>query len=154
MITIEKLMNDTDIALCRHFTKTVNGVKMEPQVYDHTEEIFLDGEEGVSVWCDIPRGALNFFFGATSVIIIADKNMVCVNVFFGDKCIDPGTAEALGSAMGNFGNWSIENIDDFLSLGTSFSTSADVKEELSCRFAELLEDEFVEDFKELLACFR
>ena len=72
MITIEKLMNDTNTALCRHFTKTVNGVKMEPQVYDHTEEIFLDGEEGVSVWCDIPRGAFNFFSGTVSVIIIAD----------------------------------------------------------------------------------
>ena len=154
MITIEKLMNDTNTALCRHFTKTVNGVKMEPQVYDHTEEIFLDGEEGVSVWCDIPRGAFNFFSGTVSVIIIADEDMVCANVFFGAKCIDPDTAEALGSAMGDFGNWSIEDIDDFLSFGTSFSSSLNLEEELSCRFAELLEDEFAEDFKELLACFQ
>ena len=153
MITIEKLMNDTDIALCQHFTKTVNGVKMEPQVYDHTEEIFLDGEEGVSVWCDIPRGALSFFSETVNAIINADEDIVCANVFFGDKCIDPDTAEALGSAMGDFGNWSIEDIDDFLSLGTFFSSSLNLAEELSCRFAELLEDEFVEDFKELLACF-
>ena len=47
MITIEKLMEDTNTALCKLFTKVVNGVKIEPEVYDHTDEIFLDGEEGL-----------------------------------------------------------------------------------------------------------
>ena len=58
MITIEKLMEDTNTALCKLFTKVVNGVKIEPEVFDHTEEIFEDDFEGVAVWCDVNRFSL------------------------------------------------------------------------------------------------
>ena len=95
MITIEKLMEDTNTVLCNLFTKIVNGVKIEPEVYDHTDEIFMDGEEGVAVWCEIPKRTLKFFKGAVSSIINADADLVCVSVFFGDECIDKESAENL-----------------------------------------------------------
>ena len=153
MITIEKLMEDTNTALCKLFTKVVNGVKIEPGVYDQTDEIFLNGEEGVSVWCVIPVNTLKFFKGTTNVIINADDNIVCANVFFGDKCIDTETAERLCDGL-DLGSWEIEDLDDYLMLATDFPITANLEEELSKRFGEFLEDGFAEEIQEILSCFR
>ena len=153
MITIEKLMEDTNTALCKLFTKVVNGVKIEPEVYDHTDEIFLDGEEGVSVWCDIAVNTLKFFKGTTNVIINADDNLVYASVFFGDKCIDTETAEDLCDGI-DLGSWEIEDLDDYLMISTDFPVTANLEEELSKRFGEFLDDGFAEEIKEILSCFR
>ena len=152
MITIEKLMEDTSTALCNHFTKIVNGIKIKPEVYDHTDEIFMDGEEGVSVWCDIPVNTLKFFKGTTNVIINADDSLVCASVFFGDKCVDAEGAEELCDGL-NLGSWEIEDLDDYLMISTDFPITANLEEELSKRFGEFLEDGFAEEIKELLSCF-
>ena len=153
MITIEKLMEDTNTALCNLFTKIVNGVKIEPEVYDHTDAIFMDGEEGVAVWCDIPKNTLNFFKGTTNVIINADDSLVCASVFFGDKCVDIESAEELCDGL-NLGTWEIEDLDDYLMLTTDFPITANLEEELSKRFGEFLEDGFTEEIQEILSCFR
>ena len=153
MITIEKLMEDTNTALCKLFTKVVNGVKIEPEVYDHTDEIFMDDEEGVAVWCDIPKNTLKFFKGTTNVIINADDSLVCASVFFGDKCIDTETAEDLCDGI-DLGSWEIEDLDDYLMISTDFSVTANLEEELSKRFGEFLEDGFAEEIQEILSCFR
>ena len=153
MITIELLMQDTNTALCNHFTVLKNGVRIEPEVYDHTDEMFYDGEEGVSVFCDIPKGALNFFDGSTSAIINVADEIVCVNVFFGDKCIDKESAENLCGSI-DLGSWEIEELDDYLMLSTAFPASLNLEEELSKRFGEFLENGFAEEIKELLACFK
>ena len=152
MITIEKLLEDSYAALCRYFTKIVNGVKIEPEVYDHTDEIFMDGEEGVAVWCEIPRNTLKFFKGTTSVIINADDTLVCATVFFGDKCIDTETAEDLCDGI-DLGSWEIEDLDDYLMISTDFPVTANLEEKLSKRFGEFLEDAFAGEIKELLSCF-
>ena len=153
MMTIEKLMEDANTALCNHFTKIVNGVKIKPEVYDNTDEIFMDGEEGVSVWCEIPVNTLKFFKGTTSVIINADDTLVCATVLFGDKCIDTETAEDLCDGI-DLGSWEIEDLDDYLMIATCFSATENLEEELSKRFGEFLDDGFAEEIKELLACFR
>ena len=153
MITIEKLMEDTNTVLCNLFTKIVNGVKIEPEVYDHTDEIFMDDEEGVAVWCDIPKNTLKFFRGTTSVIINADDGLVCASVFLGDKCIDKESAENLCDGL-DLGSWEVEDLDDDLMLVTDFPASANLKEELSKRFGEFLEDGFATEIKELLSCFK
>ena len=153
MITIEKLMEDTNTALCRLFTKVVNGVKIEPEVYDHTDEIFLDGEDGVAIWCDIPKNTLKFFKGVVSSIINADDGLVCASVFFGEECIDKESAESLCDGI-DLGSWEISSVDDSLMLSTDFLVTADLKEELSKRFGEFLEDGFAEEIQEILSCFR
>jgi hypothetical protein len=152
MITIKKLMEDTNSVLCNLFTKVVNGVKIEPEVYDHTDEIFLDGEEGVSVWCDIPKNTLKFFKGTTNVIINADDSIVCANVFFGDKCIDTESAENLCDGL-DLGSWEVEDLDDYLMISTDFSANANLQEKLTERFEVLLDEKFSEEIKKLLACF-
>jgi hypothetical protein len=153
MITIKKLMEDTNSALCNLFTKVVNGVKIEPEVYDHTDEIFLDGEDGVSVWCDIPKNTLKFFKGTTNVIINADDSIVCANVFFGDKCIDTESAENLCDGL-DLGSWEVEDLDDYLMLATDFPVTANLEEELSKRFGEFLDEGFAGEIKELISCFK
>ena len=153
MITIEKLMEDTNTVLCNLFTKTVNGVKIEPEVYDHTDEIFMDGEEGVAVWCDIPKNTFKFFKGTTNVIINADDGLVCASIFWGDKCIDPERAESLCGGI-DLMSWEISDVDDSLMLSSDFRVTADLKEELSKRFGEFLDDGFAEEIQELLSCFR
>ena len=153
MITIEKLMEDTSVALCNHFTKIVNGVKITPEVYDHTKELFMDGEEGIAVWCEIPKGALGFFRGTTNIIINADDIRVRASVFFGDKCIDKKTAEHLCGVI-DLGNWEIEDLDDYLMISTDFPIAANLEEELSKIFAEFLDDGFAEEIQEILSCFR
>lgn len=153
MITIEKLMNDANTALCKHFTKIVNGVRIEPDVYDHTDEIYFDGEEGVSVWCEIPKGTLSFFNGAANSIINADEDMVLVSVFLGDKCIDAQTAEELSCRV-DLGRWDVADIDDYLMICTNFSECVDLESELTERFADLLDEGFVDEIKELAACFK
>jgi hypothetical protein len=152
MITIEKLMEDTNSALCNLFTKVVNGVKIEPEVYDHTDEIFLDGEDGVSVWCDIPKNTLKFFKGTTNVIINADDSLVCVNIFFGDKCIDKECAEIICDGV-DLGIWEVEDLDDYLMISTDFPANANLQEKLTERFELLLDEKFSEEIKKLLACF-
>ena len=153
MITIENLMEDTNTALCKHFTKIVNGVKIEPEVYDYTDEIFMEGENGVSVWCEIPKNTLQFFKGITNVIINVDDDIVCVSVFFGDKCVDAESAEELCDGL-DLGSWEIEDLDDYLMLATDFPVTANLEEELSKRFGEFLDDSFAEEIKEILSCFR
>ena len=153
MMTIEKLMEDTNTALCNHFTKIVNGVKIKPEVYDNTDEIFMDGEEAVSVWCELPGGALKYFNGTVSVIVNADDDIACASVFFGDKCVDPEAAEELASEA-YLGSWTVEDIDDYLMIATDFSPTADVEQELTERFAELLSEDFISEIKELLACYK
>ncbi len=152
MITIKKLMEDTNSVLCNLFTKVVNGVKIEPEVYDHTDEIFLDGEDGVSVWCDIPKNTLKFFKGTTNIIINADDSIVCANVFFGDKCIDTESAENLCDGL-DLGSWEVEDIDDYLMISTDFPANANLQEKLTERFELLLDEKFSEEIKKLLACF-
>ena len=154
MMTVEKLMEDTSTALCKHFTKIVNGVKIEPEVCDYTDEIFMEGEEGVSVWCDIPKNSLKFFKGTTNAIINADDSIVCVNVFFGDECIDMETAESLCDSP-DLGSWEIEELDDYyLMISTDFPVTANLAEELSRRFGELHDDSFAGEIKELISCFK
>ena len=152
MLTIEKLIEDTNTALCKHFTVVINGAEIKPEVYDHTDEIFFDGEEGVSVWCEIPKSALKFFRGTVNVIINADDSIVCANVFFGDKCIDIESAENLCDGI-YLGSWEIEEIDDYLMLGTNFPPTANLEDELSKRFGEFLDNSFATEIKELLAYF-
>ena len=153
MITIEKLMEDTNTVLCNLFAKIVNGVKIEPEVYDHTDKIFMDGEEGVAVWCEIPKRTLKFFKGAVSSIINADADLVCVSVFFGDECIDKESAENLCDGI-DLGSWTIEDLDDYLMISTDFPAAANFEEELSKRFGEFLDDSFATEIKELLSCFK
>lgn len=153
MITIEKLMEDADFALCGHFTVIKNGVKIKPEVYDHTDEIFMVGEEGISVWCDIPSGALAFFKGAISAIINVDEDIVCTNVFFGDTCVAKERAEGLCDGM-DLGSWEVEEVDDYLMLTTHFPATANLGKELAKRFGELLDERFAQEIKELLACFK
>lgn len=153
MITIEKLMETADSALCKLFTVVNNGVKREPAIYDHTDEIFMDGEKGVSVWCDIPSGALTFFKGAISAIINVDEDIVCTNVFFGDRCVAKERAEDLCDGI-DLGSWKVEEIEDYLMLATHFPAIANLEEELARRFGEFLDERFAEEMKELLACFK
>ena len=152
MITIEKLMKDTRTALRKHLTVINNGIKIEPDVYDHTDELAMDGEDVVSVWCDIPKGALEYFDGTTSAIIVAGEDLVCVNVFFGDKCTDTEYAETFCDSI-DLGNWEIEDLDDYLMIGTSFPMTENLTEALSERFGELLDDAFVEEIEDLLSFF-
>lgn len=153
MITIEKLMEVAESALRRHFTHIVNGVKLRPEVYDHTDEIFLDGEEGVSVWCDIPKGSLSFFRGTVSMIINADEDLVLTSVFFGEACLDKERAEDLCDGL-DLGSWEIEQLDDYLMLVSDFPASLDLEEELTRRFGEFLDEGFAGEIKELLTCFK
>ena len=153
MITIEKLMETADSALCKLFTVVNNGVKREPEIYDNTDEIFMDGEEGVSVWCDIPSGALTFFKGTISAIINVDEDIVCTNVFFGDRCLAKERAEDLCDGT-DLGSWEVEEIEDYLMLATHFPATANLAEELARRFGEFLDERFAEEMKELLACFK
>jgi hypothetical protein len=153
MITIEKLMEDADFALRKYFTVIKNGVKIEPEIYDHTGEIFMDGEQGVSVWCDIPSGALKFFKGAISAIINVDEDIVCANVFFGDRCVAKECVEDLCDGI-DLGSWEVEESEDYLMLTTTFPVAANLAEELSRRFGEFLDERFVEEINELLACFQ
>ena len=153
MITIEKLMEAAESALRRHFTLIVNGVKLRPEVYDHTDEIFLDGEEGVAVWCDIPKGSLSFFRGTVSMIINADEDLVLTSVFFGEACLDKDRAEDLCDGL-DLGSWEIEKLDDDLMLVSDFPASLDLEEELTRRFGEFLDEGFAGEIKELLTCFK
>lgn len=153
MITIERLMEDADSALCKLFTVVNNGVKREVAIYDHTGEIFMNGEQGVSVWCDIPSGALAFFKGAISAIINVDEDIVCTNVFFGDRCVAKECAEDLCGGI-DLGSWEVEELEDYLMLTTHFPASANLEEELARRFGEFLDERFAEKTKELLACFK
>ena len=113
----------------------------------------MDDEEGVSVWCDMPKNALKFFKGTTNVIINVDDSLVCASVFLGDKCIDIERAESLWDGI-DLSSWEISGIDDSLMLSTDFRVTADLKEELSKRFGEFLEDGFAEEIQEILSCFR
>ena len=153
MITIEKLMETADSALCKLFGVVNNGVKREPEIYDHTGEIFMDGERGVSVWCDIPSGALKFFKGAISAIINVDEDIVCTNVFFGDRCVAKECVEDLCDGI-DLGSWEVEESEDYLMLTTTFPATANLEEELARRFGEFLDERFVEEINELLACFQ
>ena len=152
MITIERLTEAANNALSKYFTKTVNGVKIGPKIYDHTEEIFMDEEPGASVWCEIPSGMISFFDGTVCTIISADADTVCANVFFGDDCSDAERVEALSYGI-DLGSWEIDDIDDFLMLTTDFPASADLEKEISSRFSELLSKSFAEKIGYLLAYF-
>ena len=153
MMTIEKLIEDLVSVFDKYFTVIRNGVKIRPEIYDHTDEIFMEGEEGVAAWCEIPGGALKYFNGTVSVIVNADDDIACASVFFGDKCVDPEAAEELASEV-YLGSWTVEDIDDYLMLATDFSPTADVEQELAERFAELLSEDFISEIKELLACYK
>ena len=155
MITIKKLIGDANTALCKCFTKIVNGVKIEPKVYEHTTDMFLDEEDqGIAVWCEIPTGAIEFFSGTVNFIITADEKLVCVNAFLGDECIDKAAADKLCCGDIDLGSWVIEDNDDYLMLVTDLSASVNLEEELSRRFGEFLDDGFAEEIKEILACFK
>ena len=153
MITIEKLMETADSVLCKLFSVVNNGVKREPEIYDHTDEIFMDGEQGVSVWCDIPSGALKFFKGAISAIINVDEDIVCTNVFVGDRCVAKECVEDLCDGI-DLGSWEVEESEDYLMLTTTFPATVNLEEELARRFGEFLDERFVEEINELLACFQ
>ena len=154
-MTVEKLIEDTKDVLSRYFTAIVNGVRLTPEVYDHTEEMFLCGEEGISVWCELPKGALTFFCGDTSFIITVEDGQVYISAFFGEECIDTETAEKRSEEIW-LGSWTIEdyNFSDYLLMVCDFSASLDLTEEFSRRFAEFSNERFVQNAKELLACFR
>ena len=153
MITIEKLMETADSAVCKLFTVVNNGVKREPEIYDNTDEIFMDDEQGVSVWCDIPSGALTFFTGTIGAIINVDEDIVCTNVFFGDRCVAKECVADLCDGI-DLGSWEVEESEEYLMLATHFPATANLEEELARRFGEFLDERFAEEINELLACFQ
>ena len=153
MMTIDQLVESTEKVLNRYFTVITNGVKLTPDVYDYTDAIFLEGEEGISVWCDFPDGAFKYFNGTVSMIVNVDSGLVCVNVFFGDECIDLELAEDRACAA-DLGRWEVEQVDDYLMLVTDFPADASFSEQLSARVGDLLSDAFISEIKETLACFR
>lgn len=154
MITIEKLIEDTDSALSKYFTKIVNGVKIKPEIHDHTDEVFIcEDDEGVAVWCDVPRGALKSFEGAFNVIISVDADIVCISALLGDKCVDKKAAQNLSRNI-DLGSWTVEEVDNHLMLSNDFSLTTNLEEELSMRFAEICSMDFETKASELLACFK
>ena len=152
MITINQLMQAADYALCKHFTVVQNGVKTMPNVCDETKEMFLNGEEGVAVWCGIPDDVLTFFEGNVRVIISAEEGTVCANVFFGDCCINEEQAEALAEDV-HLGSWEVEDLGESLGIATAFPDTANVAEELSKRFGEFLDEGFGREIGALLSYF-
>ena len=157
MITVEKLAEDAGAALSKHFSQTINGVKIEPKIYDHTDEIFFDSEDGVAVWCDVDCKPLPWFDGKPSLIISCSEELgICsIDLFIGDCCADVEGAEEAAEEFNGECGWHVENIDDFLMLQAVFPLDADgtLEENISSRLETLFDEEFAEYIKPIVDFF-
>ena len=79
MLNITKLQKSAESALRKAFSEKCKSIK-DIEVFDHTEEIFEDDFEGVSVWCDVNRRALSWFGGNPSFIISYSKELCEVSI--------------------------------------------------------------------------
>ena len=150
MINITHLQKSAEDALRKAFSEKCKSIK-DIEVFDHTEEIFEDDFEGVSVWCDVNRRALSWFGGNPSFIISYSKELceVSIDLFLGDKCTDTDAAMDAADEFCCDDVWHIEQIDDFLMLQATFALdTADALEEKLINKLKALEDEsFIEAIK-------
>lgn len=157
MITIEKLLEDSYAALCRYFTKIVNGVKIEPDVYDHTDEIFDDNSPDVAVWCDINHKGLPWFNGLPNFIICCSNELGegSIDLFIGDGCSNVYEMEKEVDCFDFEDVWHIEMADDFLMLRADFDLdSPDMLEELiSEKLVRLFDNDFSEAIRSVAKYF-
>jgi hypothetical protein len=82
-----------------------------------------------------------------------DEDIVCTNVFFGDRCVAKECVEDLCDGI-DLGSWEVEESEDYLMLTTTFPVTANLEKELEKRFGEFLAEGFAEKINELLACFQ
>ena len=141
MITIDQLLNEANAALCEHFTAIINGVKIEPDVYDHTEEIFDEGAEDVAVWCDVNYKAFPWYDGKPSFIICWSNELDdgSIDFFIGDRCTDLSAAKKALAGFDGDDVWSVDITEDFLVLSTDFTLddNATLAQVLSSKLATL-----------------
>jgi hypothetical protein len=126
-------------------------------VYDHTDEIFDDNFEGVSVYCDVDFKALSWFDGIPDFIISYSYELEegSIDIFLGDRCTDIDAATAAAERLANTGAWHIEDLDDFLMLQATFRLKApDELEEKLIKKLKALEDvDFIQAIRPVVNYF-
>ena len=157
MIEFTELQAASSCALTQVLAKSTDE-RMLIDVYDHTEEIFDDNFEGISVWCDVDFKALSWFDGIPSLIISYSYELEegSIDLFVGDDCADIAAATAAAESLANADGWHIEDVDTFLMVQATFKPEQDksLEQILQEKLAMLEDIDFVAAIKPIVKYFK
>ena len=156
MIKLAELQKASDRALRQVLAKTCEERELI-DVYDHTDEIFDDSFEGISVWCDVNFKALSWFSGNPCFIINYSYELGegSIDMFLGDICTDMPAAADAAQRFANTEVWHIEDVDDFLMLQAIFTvkTPDELEEKLIKKLKALEDADFIQAIRPIANYF-